>query len=62
MRFEIEIPDEWIKNGRQWTSSQILTCSQCNYKTPLAAMFVAHVFNEHGTARPEEDDTLVLDK
>lgn len=62
MKLEIEVPDEWIKSGRQWASHQILSCSQCPYKTPLAALFVAHVYNEHGPEKYVPSEDLILDK
>jgi len=64
MKFTIEIPDDWSKESKTWNSSQIMTCNQCLYKTPSAAMFVTHMFAAHTTAdaNKEEDSTLVIDK
>jgi len=60
-KFELEIPEDWIKTGRQWTTAQIMSCSQCPYKTPSAALYVTHVYTQHGSAEKEEE-TLILDK
>ena len=61
MKFEIEIPDDWIKTGKEWKSSQVMTCFQCPYKTPNAGMFVAHMFSVH-ESKEKEEQSLILDK
>lgn len=60
MILQIEIPDDWIKRRVDWKSTQIMVCSQCDYRTPVPALFVTHVYNVHGTYKDEEP-TLTLD-
>jgi hypothetical protein len=59
---QIEVPDDWTKKSTEWKSSQIMFCSQCPYKTPVAAMFVTHVFNTHGMYIEPEEATLTTAK
>lgn len=61
MYLRVEIPDSFIKDGKFWNSSEIMRCSQCDYVSPVPALFVTHVFNEHGMEE-KVPEVLVLDK
>jgi hypothetical protein len=62
VKLNIEIPDDWIKDHHQWSWSQLLSCSQCEYKTPSPALFVTHMFVVHASSQIDPESTLTIDK
>lgn len=56
MKLQIEIPDDWYEKGRKWDSTQLMSCNQCSFKTPSAALYATHVFTVH--TRVEDEATL----
>lgn len=57
MRLEIDVPDIWAEKGKKWDSTQLMKCNQCPFRSPDMAMYVSHVYTEHGT----KDESLILD-
>lgn len=57
MKITIEIPDSWPK-GKDWKASSLMSCEKCDFKTPDAAAFLAHLYNVHLLEELTQPDTL----